>query len=41
MTDPIAARVAPSMTVTQALAGASGSGTTARAPPTPWAATPS
>ena len=32
MTDPIAARVAPSMTVTQALAGASGSGTTAKSP---------
>ena len=32
MTDPIAARVAPSMTVTQALAGASGSGTTSKSP---------
>ena len=32
MTDPIAARVAPTMTVTQALAGASGSGTTTKSP---------
>jgi flagellar basal-body rod modification protein FlgD len=32
MTDPIAARVAPTMTVNQALAGASGSGTTAKSP---------
>ena len=32
MTDPIAARVAPTMTVTQALAGASGSATTAKSP---------